>query len=203
MQGINEGHCFLTKILHWGKRGIWAIKMTRHAIPFSFHHHSLCLLGVRANWHGLQALQIKKQKQCRIQETVCYFQDSQAEQQPNAPQSGAGLSSQSPGQPGATSPGPLPTDSSCLVPATCFARSDLQSAYAYCLIHYRWDDRSWGTFQRANSIITLIKPMTKIVLWLCDYKGPTLGIMGRRQSSEWWYLWSVLGIFTQSLTLSW
>lgn len=55
---------------------------------------------------------------------------------------GAGLTPQSPGQPGATSRGPLPTHSSCLVPATCFAHSDLQSACACWLIHYRWDDRS-------------------------------------------------------------
>lgn len=71
----------------------------------------------------------------------------------------------------------------CLAPATGFAHSELHSvAYASCSPHYRWENRSWRTLQGANSIITLIKPVTKIVPWL---GRPNAGQHGSETTTMW------------------
>lgn len=37
------------------------------------------------------------------------------------------------------------------------------AARASCSVHYRWENRSWRSFQRASDFTTLIRPMTKII----------------------------------------
>ena len=70
MQGINDGYYFLGKILHW-EQGVFAIPMTRHAIPFRTGHHSRCLVGVISHQRVLRACQISKRKPCGRQEGIC------------------------------------------------------------------------------------------------------------------------------------
>lgn len=167
MQSINEGHYFLTKILHQ-KKEVSELLKWRHA-TLGMDHCSLCRMYVLSNRRCSSGILDPEAETLwkTIGELYAIF--TALGQRGSRVPCGVGQapSAQSPLQALLHLLSAFSPLCSCLVPATCFAHSDLHSvAYAYCLIHYRWDDRSWRTLQRANSIITSIKQTTKIVPWL-------------------------------------